>query len=128
MYLFLKHVHIGCVAVSVCLFVLRYIGHELKLGFTRWQTLRVLPHAVDTLLLVSAAALALYLHQYPFVHAWLTAKVVALVLYIVFGLYALKKGGGFSARLLAFVLALLCVAYIVTVARTHSPTGFLRWL
>lgn len=124
MYLFLKHVHITCVILSVSLFILRYLGQCLGLAFVRGKTLRILPHAIDTVLLLSALSLALYLHQYPFVHAWLTAKVLALVAYIGLGVIAMRKSRGGIGHFAAFILALVCVTYIVSVARSHDAWGF----
>ena len=57
-----------------------------------WLTtrlVRVALHAVDTLLLVSAVALAVRLKQYPSVHGWPTAKVLALSAYVVLGVVGL---------------------------------------
>ena len=47
--------------------------------------LRYLSYTIDTVLLTAALMLATILHQYPFVHAWLTVKVLLLVVYIVLG-------------------------------------------
>lgn len=84
----------------------------------RW--VRVAPHVVDTLLLASAIALAVTVGQYPLVDGWLTAKVLGLVVYIVLGMIALKRGRTRAARIAAFCSALLVFAYIVAVAVTKS--------
>ena len=89
----------------------------------RW--VRILPHIIDTLLLTTAIALTVVLSQYPFINSWLTAKVLALLAYIVFGTIALKRGKSKTIRITALVLALISVAYIVWVARSHSPWPWL---
>ena len=81
---------------------------------------RVLPHIIDTLLLGSAIGLAINIQQYPLQHAWLSAKLFALILYILFGTFALKRGKTKTIRACFFVLSLLVFAYIVWVARTHQ--------
>jgi uncharacterized membrane protein SirB2 len=86
---------------------------------------RIAPHVVDTLLLASAVALAWMSGQYPFAQDWLTAKVVALVLYVALGSYALKRARTLRARAAFFGLALATVLYIVSVAMARSPLGFL---
>ena len=43
-------------------------------------------------LLVSAIALAAITAQYPFVQPWLTAKVLALLAYILLGTVAIRRG------------------------------------
>lgn len=127
-YVWLKHLHVLCVVVSGSLFLLRgglmLAGH----GSLRWRVWRWLPHLIDTVLLGSAIGLAWRLHQYPFVHGWLTAKVLALVVYIALGSIALKRGRTLRIRALAFGAALLAFAFIVTVARTRHPLGFLALL
>ena len=56
----------------------------------RW--VKIVPHVVDTLLLVSALTLVFWSDQYPFEQPWLTAKVLALIVYIALGTIALKRG------------------------------------
>lgn len=77
-YLVLKHVHVGTVVVSFSLFFLRglwMMGAPQKLQ-ARW--VRIVPHVIDTILLVSAIALAVLTAQYPFVQPWLTAKILLM--------------------------------------------------
>jgi uncharacterized membrane protein SirB2 len=62
-------------------------------------------------------------HQYPFVHGWLTMKVVLLVVYVVLGSIAIRRGRTKRVRIVAFVAALATVAFLVTVARAHHPLG-----
>ena len=89
------------------------------------RVMRIVPHIVDTLLLASAVALAVRIHQHPLVHGWLTAKVLALIAYIVVGAMGLHYGRTKRIRALAFGAALLIFAYIVGVALTRQP--FLGW-
>ena len=63
--------------------------------------------------------------QYPFTSAWLTAKVVGLLIYIGCGTMALKRGHSKAQRAIFLVAALTAFAYIVSVALTRSPLGFL---
>src|SRR5699024_2919506 len=89
-----------------------------------WRPVRIAPHVIDTILLASAIGLVLLLHQYPFVQGWLTAKVVALVVYIGLGTVALKRGRSKQLRLATWIAALLVFGYIVSVAIAHTPYGF----
>lgn len=120
-YLALKHIHITFAALSGVLFLVRGIwmlsgSQQLQ---RRW--VKVVPHIVDTLLLVSAIGLVVWSSQYPGEQSWLTAKVVALVGYIVLGIIALKRGRTKQVRVAAFAGALACFAYIVAVAVTKNP-------
>jgi uncharacterized membrane protein SirB2 len=124
-YLVLRNVHIGCAILTIALFVLR---GGLMLAESSWQrnpVLRYLPHAVDTVLLTSALMLTTVIRQYPFGTGWLTAKVALLVLYIVLGSIALKRGRTRRTRVVAFCAALATVGFLVTVARAHHPLGVL---
>lgn len=85
----------------------------------RW--VRTLPHINDALLLASAIGLASMSHQYPGQAPWVSAKVCALVVYIVLGTLALKRGKTRPVRALALAGALLTFAYIVAVAITKNP-------
>ena len=58
-------------------------------------------------------------------NGWLTAKVLALIAYIILGSIALKRGSTKAIRALAWVAALATFGYIVSVALTHDPRGFL---
>jgi uncharacterized membrane protein SirB2 len=63
------------------------------------------------------------IQQYPFTTDWLTMKVVLLVVYVVLGSIALKRGRTRAARATAFVAALVTVAFLFSVARAHHPLG-----
>jgi uncharacterized membrane protein SirB2 len=119
----IKWMHVAAVLASGGLFAFR--GMAMLAG-ARWYMaapLRYLSYTIDTVLLTAAMMLATVLHQYPFVHAWLTVKVVLLVVYVVLGSYALKRGPTRAIRARAFVAALLVFAFIISVARAHDPRG-----
>ncbi|MDO8300531.1 MAG: SirB2 family protein [Lacisediminimonas sp.] len=120
-YLALKHLHVSAVALSGALFLLR--GWWMLAAPARLQQrwVKLVPHLVDTVLLASAIALAAWSGQYPFERAWLTAKVLALTIYILLGTIALKRGRSRPIRLAALVGALLMFCYIVGVALTRDP-------
>lgn len=124
-YTTLKALHVGSVATSYGLFVLRgvWMMRDSPLLAARW--VKVTPHLVDTVLLVSAILLAVASRQYPLDAPWLTAKVVGLVIYIGLGTVALKRGRTRRVRIAAWVGAQLVFVYIVTVAVTRNPLGAL---
>jgi uncharacterized membrane protein SirB2 len=90
--------------------------HLLQL---RW--VKTVPHVVDTALLGSAVYLSYVSTRVPFVFPWLTAKVLALMVYILLGSVALKRGKTLGIRTTAYVAALLVFGYIVAVALTKNP-------
>ncbi len=124
-YLILKQLHIACVVLSGSGFLLRGLWMLRDSPYLQRRPARVLPHIVDTVLLGSAIAMAVLSSQYPFTSAWLTAKVVGLLIYIGCGTLALKRGHSKAQRAIFLVAALTAFAYIVSVALTRSPLGFL---
>ena len=123
-YLAIKHLHMGCAGLSIAMFLLR--GTWMLQGSSMLQRrwVKIVPHVVDTVLLGSAITLAVISHQYPFAQPWLGAKVVALVLYIVLGAIALKRGRTLRIRAIAFAAAIATFAYIVMVAVTRQVLPF----
>lgn len=120
-YQVLKYFHVTCVVLSGLGFCLRGWWMFLESPkLNAWLT-RVLPHALDSLLLGSALTMVYLSGQYPFVQGWLTAKLFGLLAYIVFGAIALKRGKTKAVRLTFFALAVLAYGYIVGAALSRSP-------
>ena len=124
-YSLLKHFHLTTIAITLTLFLLR--GAWMMADSPRLQArwVRIVPHINDTLLLISGFGLAIMLGQYPLVNGWLTAKLFALIVYIVLGTVALKRGKTKRTRIAAWIAALLVPGYIVAVAVAHDPLPFL---
>ena len=120
-YLLLKQVHVACAFLSIAGFGARGVLMLRESPLLQSRFVRVAPHVVDTLLLASALAMAWLSGQYPFAQSWLTAKLLALVAYIILGTVALKRGRGKAVRAIAFALALGAALYIVCVALTRNP-------
>jgi uncharacterized membrane protein SirB2 len=110
------------VAASGVLFLLRGLGLFAAAG--RWVgPLRYLSYTSDTLLLTAALMLMTILRQYPFVHGWLTVKVVLLAVYIGLGIFAFQTAGAHAWRRGCWLAALAVYAFIISVARAHDPWG-----
>ena len=128
LYFTLKVVHISCAFISIAGFGLRGLwmatGHPLLQN----TVVRRLPHVVDTFLLLSAIMLLVVLRLSPLETPWVAAKLVALLLYIGLGMVALRFGRTRGMRIGAWLLALVMAGYIVSVAYSKSPLGFLLWI
>ncbi len=116
----LKTLHVACAVLSVSGYFARGLLMLRDSPLLAARVVRVAPHIVDTLLLASAIVLAVRLEQYPFVHGWLTAKVLALIAYIVLGAIGLRYGRTRRIRVVAWIAALLTFGYIVAVALTRQ--------
>lgn len=116
----LKTIHEAAALFSISGFVVR--GRLMMNGsvYLQRKWVKVVPHINDTVLLTSAILLTIRLQQYPFVNNWLTAKFIALLLYIGLGMLALRFGSTLKIRVGAFVAAVLVFAYIAGVAVTRD--------
>ena len=118
----IKFIHMSTAFISISLFLLRgfWVFKESPMMKKKW--VKIIPHVNDTILLITATLLALSLQQYPFVDSWLTAKFTALIIYIVFGMFALKRAKETKNKIIFFILALLMFSYIVGVALSEVIT------
>ena len=121
----LKLVHQAAVTLSITGFVARGAGALMDARWVASRLAKSLPHVVDSVLLLSALTLAWTLRLTPSNAPWLLAKVIGLVVYIGLGVIALRPGRPLAVRAAAWVAALLVVGWIVSVAITKNPLGFL---
>jgi uncharacterized membrane protein SirB2 len=124
-YAVLKLIHVSSVILSISLFILRGIWMLTDSRQLQQRWVRILPHVIDATLLFSAIFLTMSLQQYPGTHGWLSAKIVALLLYIGLGTIAIKRGKTKRVKTLAWLAAIGVFAYMVGVARTHHPLSLL---
>lgn len=123
-YAALKMIHVTSVAISYLLFSLRSVWMMRDSTALQQRWVKIMPHMVDTVLLASAIALAIMLHQDPIHNSWLSAKIAGLLLYIGFGMVALRFGKTRKARISALIAAQIVFLYIVLVALTKNPVLF----
>ncbi|MCB1859678.1 MAG: SirB2 family protein [Gammaproteobacteria bacterium] len=124
-YYWLRQLHVATVIFTIGFFVLRFYWMLRRPQLTGKTEVRILSVVNDTLLLAAGLSMAIMSHQYPFTTPWLTAKLVALLIYIVLGTMALRRGRTRRSRTVFGVLAILSVGYIVAVALTRSSTPWI---
>lgn len=102
MYMIVKHLHATFAVLSLVFLLLRV--------FLAWSTaakldkpwLKVLPHAIDGLLVASIVGVVVVTGMYPFSVPFVTEKLIAFIVYIVFSvLTVLALRGRFSVKLKA---------------------------
>ena len=125
MFIALKTLHVTCAILSITGYVVRGVWMMRESPWLRNKWVKVVPHIVDTLLLGAGIWLAILIGQYPFVQGWLTAKVLALIAYIVVGAIGLKYGKTRNIRIAAWLGAIAIFGYIVLVALTHQVLPFI---
>ncbi|MGF1546028.1 MAG: SirB2 family protein [Thiotrichales bacterium] len=122
MYPILLKVHLIAVVLSLLGFLVRGAWMFTDSRLLKSKLTRILPHIVDTMLLVAGVALAVMASLNPLDQPWLAAKILALLVYIVLGTIAIKRGRTKTIRGIAWVLALLVFAYMMWVG--HSKQLF----
>jgi uncharacterized membrane protein SirB2 len=124
----LKLVHMSCAFLSISGFTLR--GYWMISGnpLLHSRPVRVAPHIVDTLLLATAVGMLVIWRVSPLQFDWHCAKIVALIAYIGLGMVALRFAKTPRVKMIAYLLALCCAGYIVVVAYSKNPMGFMSLL
>ena len=122
MYTLLYYLHVAAVIFSGSFYLLRGFWMLTESQTLNAKFVRIAPHINDTILLAAAIGLAVMSQQYPIVHDWLTVKVVAMIAYIVLGMFSLRRGTR-AVRLICFIAAILTFAFMVSVAFIRHPLG-----
>lgn len=120
-YFVIKHIHMTAAGLSILLFILRAFWSVTESPLLQKKLVKIVPHVIDTILLVAAVALAMMIGPYQ---PWILTKVLLLVVYIGLGTVAIKRGKTPRQRLIAAVLAVLVYMYILSVALAHDPLGW----
>ena len=120
----IKQLHILFAFISLLGFVTRGVWMLRESPLLMRRRVKILPHINDTLLLVSAISLAVLMGLSPGAHPWLMAKIIALFVYIGLGVLAFRHPRK-RVRTLAWLAALVVFMYIVSVAFSKQPLGFL---
>ena len=123
------HLHALAVVLSLIGFVTRgtwMLAGSAMLG-RKW--VKITPHVVDTVLLVSALVAAWLLFWRHGAHPdFLTVKIVGLIVYIGLGLVALRFGKSRGLRASAWLLAILVFAYVAVVGASHAHPAMMESL
>ena len=122
----IKSLHMITAIATISGFVLRGYWMMVESEHLQLKLIRIAPHIIDTLFLLSGIALVYQLQLNVFSQPWLLAKITGLIAYIVLGTIAIKRGPTLQIRVIAFVAALATFAYIVGIALTKSPASWLK--
>ncbi|MDG4952181.1 SirB2 family protein [Actinobacillus equuli] len=110
--------HVGFAYISLILLLTRGVLASKMVDWRQYKILRIAPHLIDTLLLISGIILLVILLSNG-IYAlnemqWLIPKIAFLVLYIVFSAKAFKKSQPFSLK--NFILAVVSFMLTMLVA------------
>ncbi len=102
----LKYIHISLAALSITLFVVRFVSREAGAAFIQARFFKIAPHLIDTCLLISGITLVVMVGYSLWPVNWLSIKLVLVVAYIVSGFVAMKavdRGRRWGALVVAMV-------------------------
>lgn len=119
---YIKTIHISFAILTIISFSLRGIWMLMNSPLLRSGPVRIVPHIIDALLLFSGIVLLINYTGHYYGYGWLSAKLVAVILYIVTGAIALKYGKTMSVRIAALIVSWCLLAFIVSLALTRSVT------
>jgi uncharacterized membrane protein SirB2 len=116
MFLALKGLHMITMALSIIMFFTR--GTMLIRNSPRLndRLIRSAPNFIDGLLIVSALGAAIAIGWYPFADAWVTAKLLATLIYL-----GLTHAGYHSRKPLIHNLAAIPLIYIFAAVACRDP-------
>ena len=121
-YFTIKFVHVSCAIFSILGFTIQgllVISNKVRLdGFI----VKVLPHIIDTILLSSPITLVILSGQCPFLTPWITAKSVALSVYIGLGVCFPRLARTKLRQSYFFTLALINTSLQYSMPLTLAPS------
>ena len=127
-YTIVKTLHWATAALSIGGFIIRGYWMLIRSDKLQQRIVRIAPHVIDTVFLLSGITLILILGLNAFAEPWLLVKFAGLIVYIVLGTIAIRRGATMRSRKTAFFAALAVFVYIVGVALSKSPTSWLNVL
>ncbi len=111
-------IHIILVFTSIISFIGRVILREIKPELLQLKLLKIAPHVIDTLLLLSGITLVILGGWFDREYGWILTKLLILLAYIGLGVVTMRSSG--NKRWLAFAAAIACYGYVFVVAGTKQ--------
>ncbi|MDN5842590.1 MAG: SirB2 family protein [Alcaligenaceae bacterium] len=120
-YFLVKQLHMSAAALSIVLFIIRAAWSITGNALLQTRVVKIAPHVIDTVLLVCGVILAIMIGpEQP----WILTKILLLIVYIVVGTIAIKRGKTPRTRATAALIAVAVFAYIVGVAVNHDSMSW----
>lgn len=115
----LIHSHAGFAYLSLILLLCRGFLAQKNVNWRQYKILKIAPHLIDTLLLVSGA-IVVYTYTANEVYSfgnlgWLYGKFVFIALYVLFSIKTFKSNTAFSMRNFLLALASFVIAMMIAV-------------
>lgn len=127
MYYALKHSHFIMIALSALLFTIRYVLLVKQSTLLQNKVIKIAPHAVDTLLILTGIGLILYTGFIPYTDAapWMAQKLTCVFAYFALCFFTLKLAKNNLLRTFGFLGAhgWLVMASNVAISKVGTLLG-----
>lgn len=117
----LKFLHLFLVGLVFISFISRIILAETNPARLHTKWLKITPHVIDTLLLLSGFGLVIQGQWLAGDYHWLMTKLLILFAYIILGMLSMRLR---KWRLLTTTAAIACLFLIVKIAVSKKIFGF----
>jgi len=122
-YIAIKHLHMTAAILSIVFFMIRAYWSVTGSALLGRRIVKIVPHIVDTVLLVCGITLSILLGAAG-MQPWVLTKIVLVVVYIGVGTIAIKRGKTAKTRGTAALIAIAIFFYIVGVAINKTPASW----
>lgn len=117
----IKLIHFIFILTSLASFISRIALSVIKPEILQNKIIKIAPHVIDTILLISGITLVLQGNWLEGEFGWIISKFILLLGYIILGVMAMRLGG--AKRWVAFLAAIACYVSIFIIAITKN--GFI---
>lgn len=123
MYFALKHIHLLAIALSAILLSVRYALIMAESAKVNAKFLRITPHIVDSVLILSGIGLVIASGFIPFTAGseWFTEKVTCILAYFALAMFTLRIAKGRLIRTFAYFGAIGWLFMAGRIAVTKIP-------
>lgn len=123
-HIIIKHIHVTFVILTFISFSMRVYWMIAGSGLLHNKVVKIVPHIIDTLLLLSGLTMAIMYYGAFYQQQWLMFKLLGVVIYIILGSIALKLGKTKPIRVVAVFAAWAVFFYIIIIVRNHNVFPF----
>lgn len=123
-YEMIKLIHMSAALITISGLLLRGYWSISDSPQLTYRLTKILPHLIDTILFLTGLMLLIQMRYYPLYHAWMTLKLILVLVYILNGFYLLKWAKTRRSKIWGMIMAFLLFGAIVSLAY-FKPT-FIR--
>jgi uncharacterized membrane protein SirB2 len=105
MYMIVKHAHLTIISLTFIFFIINFILTLKGSDKVNNKILKIGPHILYTLFILTFIYLVSVINLYPFVNSWASSKLGGFVLYILSITFALKWAKSTVWRVVSFISA-----------------------